>query len=184
MLALKSGRIWGKKQVCCWPLDVESLLLPEDHGGPSISPVEQIIEKAIVEDEWEVSGRCADCDSADLCPFRQNTIWLRNGKTRANLLSILRRGELAISQRWNFRDTFSLIAGTLVGNWNDFAEFDHPCEWAHEKVVIICRQVQTRPEKAVAPAIALVFAFVSQCYVSSTYVLELTRKISHKKNNS
>ena len=178
-----------EKQVCCWPLDVESLLLPENHGGSSISPVEQIIEKAIVENEWEVSGRCADCESADLCPFRQNAIWLRNEETRDNLLSILRRGELAISQRWNFRDTFSLIAGTLVGNWNDFAEFDHPCEWAHEKVVSICQQVQTRPEKAVAPAIAL----VSRLYPNAMFPVpmflnlqekNLTEKITLEVKNS
>lgn len=155
-------------KICCWPLDVESLLLPETHGGPRISPVEQVIEKAIVEDKWEVSGRCEDCDSADLCPFRQNAIWLSNEETRANLLSILRRGELAISQRWNFRDTFSLIAGTLVGDWADFVGFDHPCEWVH-KMVSNCRQIQTRPAKAVAPAIAL----VSRLYPNAMFPLPM-----------
>ena len=166
-----------EKQVCCWPLDIESLLLSEDHGGPR-SPVEQIIKKAIRKDEWEVYGRCEDCDSADLCPFRQNAIWLRNRETRANLLSILRRGELAISQRWNFRDTFSLIAGTLVGDWADFIGFDHPCEWVHE-MVSNCRHVQTRPAKAVAPAVAL----VSRLYPNAMFPVPMFLDLQEQHQN-
>lgn len=115
-------------QVACWPLDLESLLLPSDAGT---SAVEQIITVAVSENEWEASGRCTDCDAASLCPFRQNAIWLREPLSRGKLLALLRHGELATGQRWNFRDTFSLAAEILVGQWDDFDGADHPCEWVH-----------------------------------------------------
>jgi hypothetical protein len=115
----------------CWPLDVESLLV-----GNS-PPVDQALLSAVDASSWETAGRCGDCTSRDLCPFRQNAEWLRNDDTRRNLLSMLRRGELARGQRWNFRDAFSLIAELVVGQWSDFGGAVQPCEWAHRNVATV-----------------------------------------------
>ncbi len=112
----------------CWPLDVDSLLV-----GNS-PPLEQALLSAVDVASWETTGQCQDCASRDLCPFRQNAEWLRDDDTRRNLLAMLRRGELARGQRWNFRDAFSLIAELVVGQWSDFADTVHPCEWVHQNV--------------------------------------------------
>jgi hypothetical protein len=114
--------------VACWPLDQESLLIRQETAP---SPVEQVLTKATELPMWEVPGRCTDCDSAPVCPFRQNAEWLRQDEQRKALSRILRHGELATGQRWNFRDTFSLAAELLVGDWSDFGGADHPCKWVH-----------------------------------------------------
>lgn len=119
----------------CWPLDVDSLLV-----GNS-PPLEQALLSAIDATSWETSGRCQDCASRDLCPFRQNAEWLRDDNTRRNLLVMLRRGELACGQRWNFRDAFSLIAELVVGQWSDFGDVAHPCEWVHRNETAARRAV-------------------------------------------
>lgn len=111
----------------CWPLDVESLLA----GDADYAPLWQVIREAVDANRWETPGACQDCDSRDLCPFRQNAEWLRDDTTRENLLKLLRRGEIARGKRWNFRDAFSLVAELLVGQWSDFEPAAHPCEWVH-----------------------------------------------------
>jgi hypothetical protein len=113
--------------VACWPLDFESLVT----SNVEHSPVDQIFEYATKDANW---GICADCDSAHLCPFKQNATWLQNTPTREFYLRILRHGELYTGQRWNFRDTFSLVAETMVGQWSDFGGHTHPCDWVHEQV--------------------------------------------------
>lgn len=115
--------------VACWPLDLESLLLK---NSEHVSAIEQILSAAITSGSWE--DKCIDCSSKTLCPFLQNVTWLRDAKTRENLLKILRRGELFLGQRWNFRDVFSLIAELIIGQWTDFKDFNHPCEWVHDQV--------------------------------------------------
>ena len=75
--------------------------------------------------------------TARLCPFRQNAEWLRTDVARRNLLLILRHGELARGQRWNFRDAYSLIAELLVGQWSDFADATNPCGWVHQRVATV-----------------------------------------------
>lgn len=115
----------------CWPLDVESLLVGDS------SPLDQALVSAVDANQWETAGRCQDCTSRDLCPFRQNAEWLRDNNVRQNLLAMLRRGELARGQRWNFRDAFSLIAELIVGQWSDFGDIAQPCEWVHRNVAAI-----------------------------------------------
>lgn len=120
--------------VVCWPLDLESLLVnpgTTPSGTNRLSPVEQIFMAAIKDDAWAV---CSDCSSKPLCPFWQNASWLREPPNRKNYLTILRRGELYTGQRWNFRDTFSLAAETIIGQWSDFPGKDHPCSWVHEQI--------------------------------------------------
>jgi hypothetical protein len=115
-------------EVACWPLDQESLLVSAGTASP---PVNQILVKATELPLWEAPGRCIDCDSAPVCPFRQNAEWLRDATRHQSLSRILRHGELATGQRWSFRDAFSLAADLLVGEWGDFIPVDHPCKWVH-----------------------------------------------------
>jgi hypothetical protein len=117
----------SEPRVACWPLDLESLLV----AGQGPSPFEQVVSRAADSPAWEVAGRCLDCNSRGVCPFRQNAEWLRDNGLRENLRVVLRRGELASGQRWNFRDLFSLVAELVVGQWSDFGNADHPCSWVH-----------------------------------------------------
>ncbi|MCC7083668.1 MAG: ATP-binding protein [Pirellulales bacterium] len=109
----------------CWPMDLESLLAADSGTDPFGS----MIQLAVSESEWEISGRCSDCDAQSICPFRQNAQWLRTSRHVTGLRTILRRGELATGQRWNLRGLFSLAAELCVGEWSDFGESDHPCHW-------------------------------------------------------
>jgi hypothetical protein len=115
-------------RVACWPLDLESLLV----GPTAMTTFDQTFGRATSEPEWESTGRCLDCSSRELCPLRQNAEWLRDTQLRENLRSIVRHGELASGQRWNFRDLFSLTAELIVGQWSDFEGSNHPCAWVHK----------------------------------------------------
>jgi hypothetical protein len=146
-LELPDSRLAGV--VACWPLDMESLLLPVDAGGTDPSPIRQVLDVAVAEDRWEQPGSCADCDDAELCPFRNNAATLRQVAAMDSLLSLLRRAELAASKRWGFRDTFGLTAELLVGEWADFGDATHPCDWVHEKSGL-CKQDDPTPGRAEA----------------------------------
>ncbi len=140
----------------CWPLDVESLLA----SGPNAAPLDLILSRAVEISQWESAGRCQDCTSRELCPFRQSAEWLREGATREKLLVLLRRGELARGQRWNFRDAFSLVAELLVGQWSDFEPSTHPCDWVHRK----CAEATTVP-----PVASSVLALAMQLYPQAMF---------------
>ena len=114
-----------------WPLDLETIV-----GGRD-SAMRQMLIKAVDTGQWEQEGRCADCDSNRVCPFYINAKTLRQGDALEKLLVLLRHGELATGQRWNFRDAFSLCAELLVGERGDFGEASDsrpPCSWVHERV--------------------------------------------------
>ncbi|MGI9075488.1 MAG: ATP-binding protein [Bryobacteraceae bacterium] len=113
--------------VACWPLDLESIVESQN------PPLLQIVNAATREDQWNQPGRCADCTAEKMCPFVQNAAWLRDPSTLIALQSILRRGELANGQRWNFRDALSLTAQLVVGQWSDFDNATTPCAWVHEQ---------------------------------------------------
>lgn len=117
--------------VACWPLDLESIVAGDN------PPLLQIINAATKEDEWNQQGRCADCSAANLCPFPQSAAWLREPLTLGALQRILRHGELANGQRWNFRDAFSLTAQVIVGQWSDFDTEASPCSWVHKQVTAL-----------------------------------------------
>ena len=134
----------------CWPLDVESLLC-SDTGS---SVFDAMLVQAVDANKWEVDHCCKDCDARTLCPFRQNSEWLRNDETRLRLVRILRHGELARGQRWNFRDSFSLIAELLVGQWSDFDDSTHPCNWVHRQVSIT-RSGDNKVQSVIALALRL-----------------------------
>lgn len=119
----------GDGRFACWPLDMETLLA----GGGSACPIEQLMLEAIDERLWEAS-ECGGCKSISLCPFLYNARQLRDPSARGNLLRLLRHGELATGQRWNFRDAFSLCAELLVGQQEDFEGTGAPCLWVHDRV--------------------------------------------------
>ena len=73
-------------------MDTESLLLAPDDDLRD-SPVGRAFAVAAGERHWEVEGRCADCTSRELCPFRQNAEWARDETVHTGLLRLLRRGE-------------------------------------------------------------------------------------------
>ena len=123
-------------RVACWPLDVSSLF---DANGEIPSPAEHILIGATDQRKWETNGACADCDSRNLCPFRENARSLRDADTRQAFVRLVRRGELASGERLNFRSTLSLVAEAIVGDWPDFAGLRDPCEWIHEHVEELSR---------------------------------------------
>ena len=148
--------------IACWPMDLDSLL---NAPAGSTPPLVQILQVAAAVDKWEASGACADCDARELCPFRQNAAWLREQANLDSLRVILRRGELATGQRWNFRDTFSLTASLMVGERADFPPKRHPCEWVHD-------QIAPLPDIAAdddADALPRLHAMVSHLYPQSLF---------------
>src|SRR5262249_25397454 len=90
----------------CWPLDVESLTASSNQR----IPMQEILDRASDGKQWDISGRCNDCDARELCPMRENAEALRNVDVSDALFRLLRRGELVTGQRWSFRDAYSLIA--------------------------------------------------------------------------
>ena len=152
-------------------MDLESLLLST---GDVPSPVDQILTTAAETNRWEVAGACSDCDAAALCPFRQNAEWIRNRDQLSALHTILRRGELATGQRWNFRDTFSLAASLFVGEWADFEEKDHPCSWTHEKV----QELPDSPDEDSANTVAPLHLLLKHLYPHALFLAEPTQAVA------
>lgn len=157
--------------VACWPLDMESLLLPSGEATGERSPFERIFEVAVDADQWEIPGRCADCDDSSICPFHENARTLRQPEQRRALQTVLRRGELATGRRWNFRDTFSLAAELVVGEWSDF-NVDHPCVWVHEEAEAL-RDAASQPSSATGAAYRLVSRLYGQALFSAAPVISL-----------
>lgn len=140
-------------QVACWPLDLETLIITPSQPGYLASPVVQMFQEATGSAHWD-AGACGTCDSAPICPFLQNARWLRTPEQLGALVTILRRTELATTQRWNFRDLFSLVAELLVGEWPDFEGFNSPCEWVHSRNDLVSGSADA--EGRVDPALKLV----------------------------
>ncbi|MHB8618716.1 MAG: hypothetical protein ACYDAG_03955 [Chloroflexota bacterium] len=159
--------------VACWPLDVESLLLGVENGGIDPSPIDQVIETATQQDGWNVSDRCQTCDDSDLCPFFQNANSLEDPQRRGQLTSLLRRGELAVGRRWNFRDTFSLTAELLVGSWPDFDGVDHPCEWVHKSSALSRDETREIGSRAAA-----LYALTSRLFVHALFPVSPTGRLA------
>lgn len=116
-------------EIGAWPLDLESLI--EASEGED-SPLDQLVSRAVEPENWCTGCEGCPAREGDLCPFFQNASDLRDPGQRRSLLKVLRSGEIATGQRWNFRDSFSLIAGLVVGEQDDFTHEGshvHPCEW-------------------------------------------------------
>ena len=90
---------------------------------------EELILKAIRNDDWEI---CSSCPSVSLCPFKANRDDLTSPDLRKNVLDILRRAEVFSGQIVVFREAIALISLLLAG-----CPIDHdsnlPCEWVHDQ---------------------------------------------------
>ena len=150
-LAVDRPKCWpleSDPRFAAWPLDLDSIILAEQ--GPS--PLAQMLSTAADEQNWKGQGGCGDCSSQGFCPFYTNAQMLRDEEPLRTLLVLLRHGELATGQRWNFRDAFSLCAELVVGQRDDFGAFGDaasPCSWVHERVDAICNAAQV-PHKLTA----------------------------------
>jgi len=112
--------------VAVWPMDVESLLLP--NSSEEMSPARQLLDSATQADFWPEADRCP---AGDRCPFCLSRALLDSNPHQASLLQILRWNELATGKRWSFRDLFSLVSFLLAGVSNSGNnETISPCEWA------------------------------------------------------
>lgn len=121
------------KKFAAWPLDLDSIAAV-DSGEP---PIERMIAEAASEVHWGSNSECFDCSSQSMCPFFENARQLRESDVRKNLLRLIRHGELASGQRWNFRDAFSLCAELIIGQRSDFSDGANridPCDWVHQQV--------------------------------------------------
>lgn len=132
-LATDRPRCWPLQQdtrFAAWPLDLDSIITA-DRGT---SPFEQMVVAATHESKWEDNDRCGDCTVNDFCPFYANARSLRDDNPRRELLKLLRHSELAMGQRWNFRDLYSLCTELIIGQKDDFGSTnasDTPCSWVH-----------------------------------------------------
>jgi hypothetical protein len=158
----------------CWPLDLETLIGDES----SASPLMQIVKAATNSSRWQVAGRCSDCDSASRCPFRQNAEDLRESSNLTPLLRLLRRGELATGQRWNFRDAFSLTAELIVGQWSDFQGYGHPCNWVHSNISDLDAEVSI----ALNANYVLLARLYGHALFPSTRITQVTQQIKREIN--
>ena len=152
------------RRFAAWPLDLETIIGTRD----GLSPLEEMLNAGTMASLWESEGRCADCSSNSLCPFYTNANALRQEKTLARLLRLLRHSEFAVGQRWNFRDAFSLCAELLIGQRQDFVGVGgqiHPCEWVHERVDEITLGVQ--PSTKAKAAWELTFHLLQQALFPS-----------------
>ena len=135
-LATDRPECWPLQQdtrFAAWPLDLDSIVAP----GADHSPLEQMILTATEESQWEKKGLCGDCLAKELCPFYANFKSLKDPSNRHAILKLLRHSEMAMGQRWNFRDLFSLCAELLIGQGEDFdseGDSTSPCLWVHERV--------------------------------------------------
>ena len=135
-LAVDRPKCWPLEcdsRFAAWPLDLDSIVLT----GTELSPFAQMLSTAADEQNWKGDESCGDCSSNSLCPFYINAQMLRDEETLRTLLVLLRHGEMATGQRWNFRDAFSLCAELVVGQRDDFrgcGDPKSPCSWVHERV--------------------------------------------------
>lgn len=163
-----SWPIDGEQHVAAWPLDVESIVAPGRAG-------QEIISSAVARDQWEVNGACADCDSRELCPFRNNAEELRDTSRQAAVLQLLRHAELGSGQRWSFRDMFSLAADIIVGQRSDFHPYAHPCKWVHHQVESVNEAVD--PDDEVRPLLNLIERHHAQALFPSWPIQTASRKL-------
>ncbi len=161
-LTAERPRCWPLEhdgRFAAWPLDLDSIIRTQ-RGQ---SPFELMVAAATNVRLWEGDGSCGDCASRDLCPFYANAKMLRDEEARKGLVVLLRHGEMATGQRWNFRDSFSLCAELIVGQRDDFvssAGLDSPCSWVHDRADEISHGAQ--PSRRLWAAWDLVFHLYSQ----------------------
>ncbi|MGH7307094.1 MAG: hypothetical protein ACREK6_00195 [Candidatus Rokuibacteriota bacterium] len=84
---------------------------------------------------WE-GGGCRDavsgqvCSAYDLCPFTQNSVWLREPALRHRFLDTLRAAEIAATRRLTYRDLLGHVSLAIMGTAEEeWLAGTHPCQW-------------------------------------------------------
>lgn len=84
---------------------------------------------------WE-GGGCRDaasgqlCSAYGLCPFTQNSAWLREPALRHRFLDTLRAAEIAATRRLAYRDLLGHVSLAIIGTpEEDWLAGTHPCQW-------------------------------------------------------
>lgn len=118
----------GHPAVAVWPMDAESLMVPQAPG--SQAPAREIFEFALDETSWPELG---SCKAGTSCPFCGSRALLAGQSPRDSLLEILRWYELGSGKRWSFRDLFSLASYLLSGHRASQRDANlDPCQWARK----------------------------------------------------
>lgn len=116
----------GYPEVAVWPMDSASLLRAPMAGGEV--PAKALLQTALDERRWPLSGSCA---AGPACPFCGSRERLSRAREQTSFLQILRWFEVASGKRWNFRDLFSLTSYLLAGHRVSSREASlDPCVWA------------------------------------------------------
>jgi hypothetical protein len=129
-----AGSCWpleGYPKVAIWPMDTESLLVPQVLGA---SPGEELFKVATDPVYWPAENSCS---AGVRCPFCHSRKALASDIGRTALLNILRYHELGTGKRWSFRELLSLVP-QLLAQVPEHAEQANmtPCEWAAEMLEI------------------------------------------------
>lgn len=118
--------------VAVWPMDAESLLMPQVEG--ELAPAQELLAFAIEAARWKALGTC---EAGPSCPFCGSRALLAGKEAFAALLDILRWYELGSGKRWSFRDLFSLASFILAGHRVSQRDADlSPCGWANKLMAL------------------------------------------------
>lgn len=140
----------GHPSVAVWPMDMESLLVETEDGGPP--PSAQVLRHAIDARRWPKADAC---DAGPRCPFCTSRELLSNNREEGALLAMLRWYELGSGKRWSFRDLFSLFSYLLAGHRHETRASDLlPCTWAASLFIADEQAVRnSKPSARTSPAI-------------------------------
>ena len=148
----------GQSEVALWPMDMESLLVGTEDGGPP--PARHILQRAIAADLWPVAGTC---EAGPRCPFCTSREQLSHVREESALLAMLRWYELGSGKRWSFRDLFSLFSYLLAGHRHETLNSElAPCAWAAS--MAIADDQAARSSKPTAKTSSAIFELVMAQY--------------------
>ena len=150
--------LWGEPTVAVWPMDMESLIVSTDDGGPP--PAQKILHRAIDASLWHAAGAC---EAGPRCLFCTSREQLSHVREQTALLAILRWYELGSGKRWSFRDLFSLFSHLLAGHRHETRNSDlAPCAWAAS--MTIANDQAARNSKPTAKSSTAIFELVMAQY--------------------
>lgn len=88
-----------------------------------------LIEKAVSGENWK---ECDGCAAAELCPYKQNCLWLSDPAGKSNFLKLLQRAEALSGQTIVFREALGLLSFILAGCPKDYTTT--PCDWVAQRI--------------------------------------------------
>lgn len=103
-------------------LDKRSLLVGRD-------TFEQLVVKAVDSSNWSA---CDACPARPVCPYFQNSVWMRDAELRKAFLAVVREAEVLSGQVIVFREALALLSLVLSGCPHDYPD-GSPCAWVQER---------------------------------------------------